>query len=59
MAKAKGSSKRPGQGTTKSGVDQRQFDQLRRDHANGLMATEDYIWAAMQCYAAQMRSERQ
>lgn len=59
MAKAKGNSKRPGQDASKNSVDRRQFDQLRRDHAKGLVATEDYIWAAMQCYAAEMRSGRQ
>jgi hypothetical protein len=29
----------------------------RQAHAQGAMGTEDYIWAAMQCYAADTRPQ--
>lgn len=57
MSKAK-HAKQAGQGMPRRQADRRQFDQARRAHAKGLIATEDYIWAAMQCYAAEMRAGR-
>jgi hypothetical protein len=34
-----------------------QFAQARQAHAKGTMCVEDYIWTAMQCYAAEMRGD--
>lgn len=33
-----------------------QFARARQAHAKGTMCMEDYIWTAMQCYAAEMRA---
>jgi hypothetical protein len=33
-----------------------QLAQARQAHAKGTMGMEDYIWTAMQCYAADNRS---
>lgn len=34
----------------------RQLASARRAYAKGMMCAEDYIWAAMQCYAADSRT---
>ena len=39
-------------------VSRQQLDQARQDHAKGNIGTEDYIWAAMQCYAAEVKAVR-
>jgi hypothetical protein len=36
---------------------QQQLAQARQAHAQGDVSLEEYIWSAMQCYAAEMRSE--
>lgn len=37
-------------------VAKQQFARARQAHAKGTMCMEDYIWTAMQCYAAEVRS---
>lgn len=35
-----------------------QFTQAKLAHANGTVCIEDYIWTAMQCYAAELRASQ-
>lgn len=36
----------------------RQLEVVRQAHAKGKMCSEDFIWAAMQCYAVDNQSKK-
>lgn len=57
MAKSKSS--QPSARTAAGQLSSRQqLVQARQAHAKGAIGTEDYIWVAMQCYAAEVRAGR-
>lgn len=37
---------------------QHEYDRARRAHAKGTMCMEDFIWTAVQCYAADSKNAK-
>jgi hypothetical protein len=46
----------PAHRTNSGAASKRQLAQARQAHAKGTMGVEDFIWTAMQCYAADARA---